>query len=244
MTHSIVLLNDGTSGVLLNDGTSYVLLNAEGPEHVAVGSLSGRRKKKLGTQLDDTYAKPQKIVSASGESVARIKLSARNESKGRIKLRASGESKCIQIPHQKGESVSRIIYKTVNESVSRLYFKHTMESFAIPHPSVQMGRQIRLQKLSILKEIAEKVMSLERPSPLKEFSFNETIHNEQLIAFTHTSSWIGNVRYDTETLQLRILMNGKPYFHCGVPHRIFDAFAGAPSKGEFWWRNIREQYDC
>lgn len=33
MTHSVVLLNDGTSQVLLNDGTSLLLLNAEGVGH-------------------------------------------------------------------------------------------------------------------------------------------------------------------------------------------------------------------
>ena len=31
MTHSRILLNDGTSAVLLNDGISFALLNAEGP---------------------------------------------------------------------------------------------------------------------------------------------------------------------------------------------------------------------
>ena len=41
MTHSRILLNDGTSAVLLNDGTSFVLLNAEGPPDAAGITLEG-----------------------------------------------------------------------------------------------------------------------------------------------------------------------------------------------------------
>lgn len=78
----------------------------------------------------------------------------------------------------------------------------------------------------------------------KTFDINEIIHDEKLRAFTHSSSWIGNVKYDTETKIMHVLMNGKAYEHCGVEEIDFDAFEGAPSKGEHWWRFIKEQFNC
>jgi len=46
MTHSKVLLNDGSSGILLNDGSSFLVLNAEGPTHggVTIQSIHATQK--------------------------------------------------------------------------------------------------------------------------------------------------------------------------------------------------------
>jgi len=76
-----------------------------------------------------------------------------------------------------------------------------------------------------------------------EFNFEEIV-SEALQAFTHTSSWIGNVRYDTESKVMRILMNGKSFEHCNVEQIDYDKFEGAPSKGEHWWREIKDQFNC
>lgn len=64
------------------------------------------------------------------------------------------------------------------------------------------------------------------------------------MAFTHSSSWIGNVRYDSDAKTMRIKMNGESYNHCGVERIDYDQFEGAPSKGEHWWRNIKDRFDC
>ena len=41
MTHSKILLNDGSSAILLNDGTSFLILNAEGDVHVSGVDIQG-----------------------------------------------------------------------------------------------------------------------------------------------------------------------------------------------------------
>ena len=139
MANCRFILNSGDY-VELNAG-GFLLMNDNTCGEISLGGPEGGRvKKKLGTQLNDTYAKPQKIITALGESKARIKLFSNNTSKGRIKLKVLGESKCIHIPHQTGESTARIIHKTLSESISHLYFKHTNESFAMLHSSTQRDR--------------------------------------------------------------------------------------------------------
>lgn len=73
-----------------------------------------------------------------------------------------------------------------------------------------------------------------------EFSFNE----QDFDAFTHSSSFVGNVRYDNDSQEMSVLLNGKRYEFCGVPRRTFDGFQGASSKGEYFNRNIKGQFDC
>jgi len=63
-------------------------------------------------------------------------------------------------------------------------------------------------------------------------------------AFTHSSSWIGNVRYNPQNQTMRVMMNGKGYGFCGVPEKVYDSWEGSPSKGEFWWREIKDRYNC
>jgi len=64
------------------------------------------------------------------------------------------------------------------------------------------------------------------------------------VAFTASSSFVGNVRYDKDTSEMRILLNEKAYNFCNVPQRKYDAFEGSGSKGAFFNREIREQHDC
>ena len=63
-------------------------------------------------------------------------------------------------------------------------------------------------------------------------------------AFTHSSGWVGNVRYNPQNQTMRVMMNNKGYGFCGVPEKVYDSWEGSPSKGEYWWRNIKDQYDC
>lgn len=64
------------------------------------------------------------------------------------------------------------------------------------------------------------------------------------MAFTASSSFVGNVRYDKDTQEMRILLNGNAYNFCDVPQRKYDAFEGSGSKGAFFNREIKEQHDC
>jgi len=62
--------------------------------------------------------------------------------------------------------------------------------------------------------------------------------------FTMPSSFVGRVSYNSDFQILNITLNGKTYSFCNVPERIFDSFSGADSKGAFFNRAIKTQFDC
>lgn len=81
----------------------------------------------------------------------------------------------------------------------------------------------------------------------KFFSFEEPNNltvEEAVTAFTHSSSFVGNVRYDPDTLEMRVLLNGRSYNLCGVSRREYDSFEGASSKGSYFNRILKGQKNC
>jgi len=79
-----------------------------------------------------------------------------------------------------------------------------------------------------------------------EFEFNESLDPllEDIDAFTHSSSFVGQVIYDDDTQEMAANLNGERYVWCGVPHRKFEAWRGANSKGAYFAREIKGQFDC
>lgn len=67
---------------------------------------------------------------------------------------------------------------------------------------------------------------------------------EDIDAFTHSSSFVGQVIYDSETLEMAAKLNGESYVWCGVPARTYEAWKGADSKGAYFVRSIKGQFDC
>ena len=89
------------------------------------------------------------------------------------------------------------------------------------------------------------------PHAYEHFEFIDVMENwkfmlneADLTAFTHTSSFVGNVRYDRDTHEMRILLNSSPYNFCNVSERLYDSFEGASSKGAFFNREIKSLHDC
>lgn len=85
----------------------------------------------------------------------------------------------------------------------------------------------------------------------KKFEFKEcacewsdVVKEARFKAFTHSSSFVGNARYDNELQEMTLVLNGKEYTFCNVSERKFDAFEGASSKGAFFNREFKEQHDC
>jgi len=81
----------------------------------------------------------------------------------------------------------------------------------------------------------------------KTFRFEETLDTElleQLRSFTHSSSLVGNVKFNAELQEMKIFLNGKHYDFCGVSERLFDAFEGASYKGALFASSIKGQYNC
>ena len=93
------------------------------------------------------------------------------------------------------------------------------------------------------KKIAKVPNGFEFKEALDEHWLN-IIQEVRFRAFTHTSSFVGNVRYDQDLQEMTIILNGKEYNFCNVPERKFEAFRGADSKGAYFNRNIRTLHDC
>lgn len=89
--------------------------------------------------------------------------------------------------------------------------------------------------------------------PIKLEEFKDDIDEEEIkdipkrdreINFQHSSSFVGKVTFTPDLNTMEINLNGKVYGFCNVPERIFDGFEGAPSKGAYFGRNIKGQFDC
>ena len=249
MPHSILLQNDG-KGFLLNDG-KFILLNAEGPEHLVFGGVGGRVRKKAGRQLVQGDLGPRPSIATTGESIGKIVLHIGGLSKSKLHIISKAESSGVTIPYLTGYSNSKILIKAKHESKSLLLYKMDAESWGVTHPSVVMehtnSNNIRIAKIhhymDVLKEIDKMDTDVSSPR-MESFSFDEQTTDPILRAFTGSSSFVGNVRYNRETQGMRILLNGIPYNLCNVPERIFDSFEGADSKGAFFGREIKGQFDC
>ena len=251
-----VLLNTGDN-VLLNDGTSKLLLNDDSctptptPTDGGNAGTSTRVRKRVGKQLisDELGNRPTSVVS--GESTAKIILRPLGKSKGTIPvIHLRAESRWIPASNFGGNSFAKLRYPTKNESKCKLFFNPAAESWGILHPSMvnhitnmELHKTRKQNKLLGYLKMIEAIDSIEE-SPIKSFEFNEDTNEPTLIAFTHSSSFVGNVRYNTETQEMRILLNGKAYNFCNVPRRIYEAFQGADSKGAYFNRSIKTQFDC
>ena len=73
---------------------------------------------------------------------------------------------------------------------------------------------------------------------------SDTVGNPEFRAFTHSSSFVGNVKYDQDEQSMEVILNGKTYDFCNVSERLFDSFEGADSKGAFFNREIKTLHDC
>jgi hypothetical protein len=60
------------------------------------------------------------------------------------------------------------------------------------------------------------------------------------------STAIGDIDYDPDNRRLWIsfVTNGRRYVYFDVPLDVYDGFLHASSKGAFFNRHIRDQYDC
>jgi len=102
------------------------------------------------------------------------------------------------------------------------------------------------EKLNMISELVTKVPKI------REFKFEESLEawesvfdqDERERSFKEASSFVGRVTYSIDNRTLEVELNGKEYGFCGVPESKFDSFEGAPSKGAFFNREIKEQFDC
>ncbi len=229
--------------------TSTSFTTVSPPVVTPPGVSGGRVRKRVGRQLVTGPLGSRPSISTTGESKGKIKLTVPGLSKSRLSILVKSESTGITIPHTTGYSNSRLSIKSYNKSKSQLLYKTNGESWGVIHPSILMERvninQVKIAKIAHYMKILEQIDSLPEATPnIKSFEFSEQVTDPILRSFTASSSFVGNVRYNRETQGMRILLNGKAFNFCNVPERVFDAFEGAASKGAFFARNIRTQFDC
>jgi hypothetical protein len=75
-------------------------------------------------------------------------------------------------------------------------------------------------------------------------NFKSILTEADFDAFTNSSSFVGNVRYDRDTQEMIMTLNGNQYNFCNVPARKFETLKGATSTGAAFNREIKGQYDC
>ena len=95
------------------------------------------------------------------------------------------------------------------------------------------------------------VLTKKKKKPIKVFDFSESleawkdfISEQRFKSFTHSSSFVGNVRYDQDLQEMTALLGGERYTWCNVPQRVFDGWEGANSKGAYFAREIKGLFDC
>lgn len=103
--------------------------------------------------------------------------------------------------------------------------------------------------LSILRRNIESILN----KKTRSFVFNEVTNmppvgtpqdQDRERTFQEPSSFVGKVTYNIDDQSMEVILNGKTYNYCRVPERIFDAFQGAQSKGSYYNRVIKNQFNC
>ena len=257
LANCLVLLNDGSSNVLLNDGSSKVLLNddscgvAPTPSAGGGGGSGVGRSKQVGVSVydrDPSIPPKRKLTPMwdfeikAGVMLPQVKtfeLLSKFKLESKKKFSVSVEKFAIA---EKVLGV-RARFKTKTNKEFWLSSK-----FAKKESLGYIEAKFDPKKIIKLLETYLKVFE----SNIKTFDFEEqhdawrelTKNERDTTAFTHSSSWIGRVIYDSDTQQMSITMSGKQYLFCGVDDRTFDSFEGSPSKGEFYWRILKDRFTC
>jgi len=165
--------------------------------------------------------------------------------KGRMRMPALSMAEAIVNSRLiAGMAVSKLSYPIIEETVGKLKFQLTEKANSMMSLDAWIDKQ--MSSVNSIIEASSKLTQLLilKDSPILKFDFDEETNNEALTAFTHSSSFVGNVRYNTETQGMTMILNGKEYNFCNVPARVFDSFQGADSKGAFFARSIKGQFNC
>ena len=254
----------GPDNLILIAGTADCILHTPPEVVVAVGGPSGGRTKAKGYKLvsDQLGNRPVKHITDITKS--KLKLRSETMSKGMLQVPSKNITYSIVKPfHFVGFSTSQLQMKIRTESaglIKKLTHNHATAyivlSIEVLRPklnTIKRGKKIielfGLYQLSQMAESTDNIFTI--PKKVQTFDFEETaeqwagiLTEQRFRAFTASSSFVGNVRYDRDEQSMRILLNGIPYQFCNVPERIFDSFEGANSKGAFFNRNIKTQFDC
>ena len=266
MAHDDLLIAGGAAGatILIAGGTGNLLIAPSTPEPVAVGGPSGGKSKAKGYKLvsDELGNRPVKHIPSltkgklklRTESISRgmLQIPSRNVTYGIVKpFQFMGYSRSelqIRIRTESMGSLRKLIHNLSTADMA-LSVKDLRPKLNVIKRGKKMIELFRIYQLSQETESIDNIFTISKK--VQTFDFEESpkqwagiLTEQRFRAFTASSSFVGNVRYDQDEQSMRILLNGISYEFCNVPQRIFDSFEGANSKGSFFNRNIKTQFDC
>jgi len=259
MAIDFFLLQEEGGKIILEvgDGSAILLESSFGE---AGGGTTGGKTKQVGKSVYDLDPSlDRKTKKKRDETVSNLLIRTRAKVSAKLsfelKQQAWGTVKPDYWKRKEGISLSKIIIPALEESQASVKIKQISKGInRLPqrwYLKIQAERinnaiknRTKLKKLETIMKLYHQIGTLEPSHHIFYFDFNEVSKEADLTAFTGSSSFVGNVRYDADIQGMRILLNGKAYFFCNVPRRIFDSFQGADSKGAFFNRAIKGQFDC
>jgi len=264
MAHDDLLIANAAAGstiLIANGGGGNLLIAPSTPEPaVTVGGPSGGKTKAKGYKLvsDELGNRPVKHITTLTKG--KLRLHTETISKGMIQIQLRSLVSSIVKPfHIVGICTSYIEIHLRSESVSRLkkFVRNVGKAEMVERLSIikqkldKFNRAKRILRLYELSQESESMNMFTIPKKVLSFDFDEdaeqwkgVLTEQRFKAFTHSSSFIGNVRFDQDEQSMRMILNGKVYNFCNVPERVYDSFEGANSKGAFFNRIIKGQFDC
>lgn len=227
------------------------------------GGGSGGTSKQVGVSVydqDQSLTPRRPVRSIRAEAKSGVITTFHEKITGKLLLDSRSLAKSfVFLEKVRNESKGAVILKGIIEDAkSKLLIRNRIESFGFMERQFLLKSSMesldkimkkaekfkRINKAVTKYNLMESATKLQKSPKKYEFAFHETVHDESLRAFTHSSSFIGNVQYNPAEQKMRIIINGKQYLYCSIPERLFDAFSGADSKGRFFTRFIRDQYEC
>jgi hypothetical protein len=258
-TQNFFLLKEDGDYLLQEDGVSRIIISqittTEG------GPAGGRVKKKVGQRLIGD--KPS--IKSIGQALGKIRFTNNNFMHSAISIPTKARTESlIQLSKIESFSEAQITLHTYNESKSYIrvpqiddgIIREDQRSFFEPTGYELKQYYEKLDKVKKLVEIVKLYHQIEAVEKLQtnseSFSFEESYKDWQEVvrteqrfrAFTNTSSFVGNVRYDRDNQEMTMILNGKEYNFCNVPERKFDTLMGATSVGKAFNDVIKGQHDC
>lgn len=267
-------LSDGTGDWELSDGTGHWLILEGVAEVSAGGKSSGQRLVQLPRrsrkELETTDYKIKFIMqptlekqffrnikaSPVYEQITHHKLNAKVYSKRKNKFKTKYKVTGILNPEYTlcfvGKIFTEHILKGRELKIDRVLHKpFYMTLLAKRHQGLDMIKTaIALLAVKNPRLIPNNPRILnfsfiEDKSEWEESVYGDIRLNAEIEFFRQSSSFVGEVQYDTEAQQLFIDLNGRTYVFCNVPQFIYDEFKdGRRSKGRYFNQVLKGGFQC
>lgn len=273
VTNCLLLLNDGSSKLLLNDGISKLLLNSLCDLAGSGGGLARRhRKQKVVPQFDPILEetpfsifirlKPFKILTMFQDvklvpMIKQYQIILFDIMFRPVTSSYESLSRFVMKPSLIKETIVNIAMRQNSKGIEKYSTDIVMTLKAVRNHKYSQAIKLKaLNGINLIRRatkiIEDNKMSftfeedkiewqgLTNISPVNQDKQEEEREQE----FNQSSSFVGRVIYSPDLSTMEINLSGITYNFCRVPQRIFESFKGAGSKGAFFNRAIKGQFNC